>query len=185
MAITFWLMKLFGKQTKFPTFRPFEYSSHAEDSPEVIAECTEIDKRLEWFQQSLSNSSDVQYHTFVAGPDVKCALIYLKGMIDRKTVEQSVLSVITMLDSVLSKEQFIAQILEKKHLPIAQQSVQNSLKEALCKLLNRDALLLIDDDARMLAVSVVSFEKRAIEDPKMKRSYADPTRHLWRILRRI
>ncbi|MDU0204795.1 spore germination protein [Paenibacillus sp. MAH-36] len=167
MSKKFWLKKMFGKtQAKSTAHLPREQSSNPNNEPLEVAECIDISKRLEWFQQNLSNSSDVQYHKFVAGPEVRCSLIYLKGMIDHKTVEKSVLGVITTLDASMSIEQFISLIMDKKHLPISEQSIQYTLKEALRKLLNRDALLLIDGDPRILAISVVSFTKRAIEEPK-------------------
>ncbi|MBA2937230.1 spore germination protein [Paenibacillus sp. CGMCC 1.16610] len=157
---------MFGSQTKSTVNPPREKHSNSNKEPFSDTEYADFSKRLEWFQQNLSNSFDVHYHTFIAGPEVRCALIYLKGMIDHKTVEQSVLGVITTLDSSMSIEQFTTLILDRKHLPIAEQSIQYTLKEALGKLLNRDALLLIEGDPRILAISMVSFTKRAIEEPQ-------------------
>lgn len=164
MSILFWLKKMKAKRIALPRLRdsvPLIRNNIDELSGKPI---TEINKRLDWLKQNLSHCSDVVYHDFVAGPALTCALVYLNAMVDRKTIQESVLKVITSFDSSLSADEFSRQIFEYKRLPIAQQNVHHYMPDALRSILNGNALLLIDGDARMLAIGVAAFEKRSIED---------------------
>jgi spore germination protein len=123
-----------------------------------------IDNRLDWLQQNLAHCSDVVYHTFVAGPKLSCTIVYIEGMIDLSMIQENVLKVLTTFDPAASAEEFVKQILENKKLPIAHQNLLNTMPDALRSILNRDVILLIEGDARTLAFSVATFEKRSVEE---------------------
>jgi spore germination protein len=125
---------------------------------------TAINNRLGWLQQNLAHCSDVVYHTFVAGPKLTCTIVYLEGMVDLSMIQQNVLKVLTSFDPATSAAEFVKQIFEYKQLPIAHQTLLNTMPDALRSILNRDVLLLIEGDARTLAISVATFEKRAINE---------------------
>ncbi|WP_376768275.1 spore germination protein [Paenibacillus alginolyticus] len=124
----------------------------------------EIAKRLDWLQQNLSHCSDIAYHTFVAGPELTCSLVYLKGMVDRKMIQEHILKVITSLDPTMPTDEFINQIFQRKRLPVDQQHICHSMQDGQRCILNGDVLLLIDGNAAMLTISVSMFEKRAITE---------------------
>jgi spore germination protein len=123
-----------------------------------------IDERLEWLKKNLAHCSDVMFRDFVAGPGLACAVVYLKGMVDLKTMEQSILKILSFNDHSLSAHEFILQIFDRKQLPVAQQSVIQSMDEALAGILDGEALLLVDGEPRMLALSISTFEKRSIQE---------------------
>jgi spore germination protein KA len=163
MSILYWLKKWIGDHHDQSYQHPARQNDN--NAEELSAELlTDINKRLNWLKQNLSQSSDVIYHTFVAGPELTCAIVYLKGMIDRKTIEQNVLNVIFSIEPSVSVDEFNMQIFEHKRLPVSQQSVQTSMDDAQSSILNNETLLLIDGEARMLAISVAKFEHRSIEE---------------------
>lgn len=122
-----------------------------------------IGDRLSWFQLRLVHSSDVVFHEFVAGPQIKCALLYIKGMVDRHTL-QKVLKELVSLDKTMDSVSFSSLIFERSQLPLDDTSIFRSVPEALTAILSGQALLLVDRDENMLALSVTSFDKRAIEE---------------------
>lgn len=139
------------------------------DTPVTTQQSTEprtvdLDLRLDWLNQHLSNSSDLATHTFVAGAGLKCALLYVKGMIDLKAIEQHVLNTVGEFDPSWTAEDISMHIFVYKRLPVAHQSVYFSMQEAYLSLLEGGALLLMDGESRMLALSVTAFEKRSIQE---------------------
>ncbi|WP_246079130.1 spore germination protein [Paenibacillus piri] len=123
-----------------------------------------MDERLQWFKQKLLQCSDTVIHTFIAGPQIKCTLIYLKGMVDRKVIQQDVLKTIINFDSSLSAEAFSNLIFDQLHVPVDNVKVLHSIDKALAGILGGNALLLVDGDERMLEIAVTAFEKRSIEE---------------------
>ncbi|TJY41810.1 spore germination protein [Cohnella pontilimi] len=124
----------------------------------------QLGERLKWLKNHFSHTSDVIYHDFVAGPGVACALVHLKGMVDLAAIEQSVLKVISSMDPSMSQREFAERLLDHKELPIQQQSVKETMEDAAKGVLDGQALLLIDRERRLLALTVASFEKRSIQE---------------------
>ncbi|WP_127531629.1 spore germination protein [Paenibacillus kobensis] len=123
-----------------------------------------LEKRLDWIRQQLVNCSDVVYHTFVAGPNQKCALIYMSGMIDLNTIQEEVLNRILSL-KVQDANQFRFQIFEQKQLSVIHQTEITTLQQGVSTVLNGHALLLVEDEQRMIDFSITSYETRSIVDP--------------------
>lgn len=131
-------------------------------------ECTEtsfdIAFRIEAFKFRLSHSSDIVYHTFTLPSGLSCALIYVRGMIDLKSIEENVLRVLAGLDSRMAAEAIAARLFETHLLPIAMQTVILALAAAELSILDGNVLLLVDGERRMLSLSASSYQKRSIDE---------------------
>lgn len=137
-------------------------SSNNQEQPEK--DSADLDKRLTALKKHLEHCSDVVYHTFVTGPNLRCALVYMKGMVDLKTVEQSILKELLSMDSSQSVQQFTSLLFEHKQLPVAQQKIYHSAKHTVRDILGGSAVLVVDQDARILSLTIVGYEKRAITE---------------------
>ncbi|MBS4205465.1 spore germination protein [Lederbergia citrea] len=123
-----------------------------------------LDDRLQWYREQLNLCSDVVYHTFVAGPNQHCALIFLQGMIDQKTIQEEVLNNILSLDKSESSKQFCNKIFTLKQFSVTNLNVLTTIQKGLQAILDGHVLLLVNGDHRMIEFPFSSFEKRAIED---------------------
>ncbi|BBH22766.1 spore germination protein [Paenibacillus baekrokdamisoli] len=163
MFLLNWLKKRKGYQTA-PSSRSNLFRPHSDSMQLHGKGLGKIEQQLELLQKHLVNSSDVVYHRFNAGPQLACAVVYIKGMIDQKAMQLSVLNVLHAFDHSLPANEFVKNFFDNKALPIAQQNVHHSIEGALRTILNGNVVLLIDGEVRMLQLSLVSFEKRAIDE---------------------
>lgn len=154
MSIRFWVQK----------------RKNADEAPEVPAKtlpankpAETFDERLEWLQQELVRCSDLIIHTFHAGPELKCALVFFRGIIDKNTVQDEVLRNLFTLDPD-DAAKFREQLFEYKWLSVTDLNVITDPQKGLTAILEGHALLLVDGDRRMLEIPAASFEKRAIEE---------------------
>ncbi|GIP40493.1 spore germination protein [Paenibacillus sp. J31TS4] len=85
-------------------------------------------------------------------------------MVDRKLLERSVLEVLTVPNPGQSPGDFLRQVFEERRLPVAEQNPCLREDEAINRILNREVLLLVDGEPRMLALAITSFPKRSIEE---------------------
>jgi spore germination protein len=134
------------------------------DSEIALINTGQLEKRLDWIRQQLVSCADVVYHTFVAEPDQVCALVYLRGMIDQKTIQEEVLTSILSLHSQ-DAMQFRKQIFDNKQLSVSDLKVISTLQEGIAAILNGHVLLLVESDLRMIEFPFTSYEKRSITDP--------------------
>ncbi|MBM7568805.1 spore germination protein [Paenibacillus sacheonensis] len=141
-------------------------ASKERDGEEAKAEASvDVASRIAYLRKRFSQSSDVAYHNFVTPSGLACALVYIKGMIDLKTVEEKALSVLTCLDPDTPNEDLFSRLFERMQLPIALQSVIHLLKEAERCVLDGEALLLLEGERRMLCLSVSVTKERSIDEP--------------------
>ncbi|KRE70918.1 spore germination protein [Paenibacillus sp. Soil750] len=123
----------------------------------------QLEKRLDWIHQQLTSCSDVVYHTFVAGPDQKCALVYLSGMIDLKTIQEEILNCILSLHAQ-DANQFRIQIFDQKQLSVTEQKEITTMQQGVTAILDGHALLLVEGEQRMIDFSITSYKSRSIDD---------------------
>jgi spore germination protein len=163
MSIFYWLKKITRIATAAPQSKPAPSTDSSKEEPSGQPNA-DIHAQLHRLQQNLVDCADVIYHTFVAGPQLTCALVYLKGMVDQHTVQQNVLKTLQSFDPSHSVDKFISQIFDNKQLPIAKQTICLSLQDALRGILDSDTLLLVNGELRILALSIATFDKRSIDE---------------------
>ncbi|MCM3269936.1 spore germination protein [Paenibacillus elgii] len=152
--------KLPGRTSDSPSH---EAPQESPEPPRPPDGCADLDIRLHWFQAQLDNCSDAVFHSFSAGPDQRCALIYIRGMVEQKTLEENVLNVLLSMQAD-DAAAFRRDIFKRKRLPMPNPTVTLSLPEGLTALLDGHALLLMQDEPLLLDFAATYFEKRAIEE---------------------
>ena len=123
-----------------------------------------IGERLEWIREQMIDNSDVAYHTFVAGPSVDCALIYLRGMVDLNMLQEDVLKVLLRLDAP-DAAHFRKRLFDLKQLSVTGYRLIPTLKEGISSVLDCNAILLVDNEQSIIELPLEKHENRAIEEP--------------------
>ncbi|SEP16516.1 spore germination protein [Paenibacillus sp. OV219] len=126
---------------------------------------SDIGSRIAYLRRRFSESSDVVYHTLITPSGLSCALIYIKGMIDQLTVEQSVLKALAEIDPGMKDEELYAMLFASKQLPIAKQTICDSMTDAERSILDGNPVLMADGEPRMLSLSISSTKQRSIDEP--------------------
>jgi len=138
-------------------------SSGEEASIRFDPSSPDIEARLDFLQQQLADCSDVVTHNFLAGPQLKCALIYLHGMVDVKMLQKDILQ--SMLSFHAKKaSSFTQAIFVNKQLPVSDyQAIP--VTEGVSSILEGNVLLLIDGESQALEFPISSVKKRQITEP--------------------
>lgn len=131
-----------------------------------------IQEHLDWLRTELDDCFDLVCHSFVAGPKVPCALVYLRGMIDLQTIQQEVLQALLTLPASDAAE-FCSQLFDRKQLPVAEcQTIR--LADGVAAILQSHALLLVDGDDRVIDLPLASSQKREISEPPNESTVRGP-----------
>lgn len=132
----------------------------------------DIETRLDFLQQQLADCSDVVTHTFLAGPQLKCALIYLHGMIDVKMLQKDILQSILAIRA-RNASAFTHAIFVNKQLPVSDYRVIPTT-EGISSILEGNVLLLIDGESQALEFPISSVKKRQISEPPNEMTVRGP-----------
>ncbi|GGD57055.1 spore germination protein [Paenibacillus nasutitermitis] len=119
--------------------------------------------RLQWFRQELADNSDLIVRTFCTNSGAGCAILYYRGMVDQKTIQEDILNGLFSLEAA-DAAVLRRQVFDLKQLPVADMKITANRSEGIMAILNGHVLLLIDGDQRMADFPVCSFQKRAIEE---------------------
>ncbi|RNB87062.1 spore germination protein [Brevibacillus fluminis] len=131
-----------------------------------------IQEQTDWLRTQLNGCFDVVYHTFVAGPNVPCALVYLRGMVDLQTIQDDVLHALQALpqsDATL----FYSQLFDRKQLPISEYEAI-PLEDGVTAILQSHVLLLVDGEQRVIDLPLASYEKRSVSEPPNESAVRGP-----------
>lgn len=123
-----------------------------------------ISSVLNQLKQVLTDRADAAYHLFKAGPDISCALVYLKDFIDSQTIEKQVLSVMLGMDTSMKQATFIQKLIIDKQLPILQQSLNTSLDALIQEIMTGSILVVIDGAPSVLCIQAIQAASRSINE---------------------
>ncbi|MEC0246811.1 spore germination protein [Paenibacillus chitinolyticus] len=122
-------------------------------------------ERTGWLKTLLAHCSDVVYHTFTAGKNTPCLLVYIEGSVDRNDLQQSVLKVILDDRFVQGEENLAGNLFDRKMLPADRQKTLLTMTDALQDILEGSAVLLLDGESRMMSFGLSSYIKRQVDEP--------------------
>ncbi|MFS0839138.1 spore germination protein [Paenibacillus sp. 1P03SA] len=150
-----------------PPKRPSQPSSKESKGTGTPAEpeSYSLEERTGWLKARLAHCSDVVYHTFTAGKNTPCLLVYIEGSVDRNDLQQSVLREILSGGFVQDEETLAGNLFERRMLPADRQKTLLKLKDALQDILEGSAVLLLDLEPRMMSFGLSSYIKRQIDEP--------------------
>ncbi|MGX4586335.1 spore germination protein [Paenibacillus chitinolyticus] len=139
-------------------------------SPEAAGAAEEpggasLAERTGWLRAQLAHCSDVVYRTFTAGTNTPCLLVYIEGSVDRNDLQQSVLKVILGNSFVQGAEQLAGNLFDRKMIPADRQKTLLTMTDALQDILEGSAVLLLDQEPRMMSFGLSSYIKRQIDEP--------------------
>ncbi|MFE4569478.1 spore germination protein [Paenibacillus chitinolyticus] len=161
--------KIANRPPKRPRQQPSPGSSNA-GSPEAAGPAEEpcdasLAERTGWLKTQLAHCSDVVYHTFTAGTNTPCLLVYIQGSVDRNDLQQSVLKVILGDSFVQGAEHLAGNLFDRKMIPADRQKTLLTMTDALQDILEGSAVLLLDQEPRMMSFGLSSYVKRQIDEP--------------------
>lgn len=111
--------------------------------------------------QHLVNCSDLVIHTFEASENQKCALLYFRGMIDQRTIQEDVIDDIL---SLAKTGELRKCIFDLRQLSVTDFKEITDMQQGVSVVVGGHVLLIVDGDMRMIDFPLSSYEKRAIQE---------------------
>lgn len=131
---------------------------------------TSLKENLTKFKTYLEDSSDPVFREFtIAGGNVRCALIYIDGLVDKLVVHdqlmKSLMLQMPVVYSNLEQKNILEQVKEKA-LTVAEVKETKDLEQAMFNLLSGEVVLIIDGFDRVILVSARGWVARSIAEPE-------------------
>lgn len=124
---------------------------------------------LDILKKVLGSSEDVITRKFVFGGDeqISAALIYLDGMVDKATVNESIMRPL-MYDSssILSQDRLSSEYVKRTMLSVGEVKQVTEIYEVVDSCLSGDTILLMDGSREALVISTKGWENRGVVDPE-------------------
>ncbi|TXK83684.1 spore germination protein [Paenibacillus sp. N3.4] len=137
---------------------PSKESAVAE--PEI--EC-QFSDRIEWFRGQLSNCSDMKFDEFVLPGDIPVACLYIEGMIDKKQLQEQILSPLMYELNGTSGNELMHKIVDLRQLPVPMMETSLGLRKALFGLFEGTIVMIIHNEPQLLLFPMKSVAKRDIQ----------------------
>lgn len=157
---------------------PQQYKEKEQDITQTILN-RDLQQNLIDLRNILGNSSDIIIRSFTIGTaNIKAALLYLDGMVDNATINESILQPL-MCDNRLYEvdEEFSANTIEtiqQKLITVGDVKGINAVQEIVLGVLSGDTVLLINGSPQALVISTRGWETRAITEPKTDANVRGP-----------
>jgi spore germination protein len=135
---------------------------------------TGLEERLNWFSGKLERCSDAVFHSFTTQGNLNCALVYMKGMTDVKTFQESVLQGILSSESTESAQILIRRMVDLQQVAVTSFKQETEVDESLAAILDGHILLLLDGVPNMLRFPLSKMEKRAVSEPFNEKAVRGP-----------
>lgn len=121
----------------------------------------------------LGESSDLTVRSLGVGrtqgekdiTDCQIRLVYLDGMVDNQTLQESIIPAIQNI-GLVPLETDLIELFSREILPVGQVSTVDNFPHAVRTVLTGCLLLMIDGYVQGLSLSIQGYEKRSIEEPK-------------------
>jgi len=119
------------------------------------------------FKAIFENCSDVVFRSLKLGVYKNAYAIYIEGLIDTPSLEESILKPI--IDGQARSEtyriDYMKDLLHNHTIPVRQISVVSTMKEIVEGIFNGNVAILVEGDQRVLLANAFSYEKRSISEP--------------------
>lgn len=151
----------------FKRLRANQTENDTQQSSSDIPSLQEMDSNLQHNLERLhsiyANCSDVICRTFLIGEHTNAALMYIDGLSDSEGIEEYVFSPLLRLEVEGSGIGILK--LVQKQLAVTQVKEFTTFTQCIEYVSNGFPILIIDNEARGLALGLNKWEKRAIEEP--------------------
>jgi spore germination protein len=130
----------------------------------------DLEENLAKFKSYLEESSDVVFREFLLNDGkIKCALVYIDGLIDRQVIsDQLMKSLMLQMPLVYSdgmKKDVLEQVKEKA-LTVAEVKEVDNLDKAMFNVMSGEVALIIDGYKQVLIVNARGWTARGINEPE-------------------
>lgn len=123
-----------------------------------------INMRLSWLKEELKNADDISYRKITASSGQLCTLIFLKGMVDQATLQESIIQSLLQYPNKPDQE-LIQHLFEDKAITVSEMKILNDLSEVIPVILDAGVVLIIDNEPRMMAFPASSsYSTRSITE---------------------
>ncbi len=130
---------------------------------------TGLQNNLELLRQHLGPSQDLIFREFLIGNSLNAALVFLDGMVDRATVNESILQPLMYDTRLVTSRQSIThadlEALDKTLLAIGEVKKSSHLTDIVQDCLSGKAILLIDGYCQAVMINTQGWESRGITEP--------------------
>lgn len=142
----------------------------AETASPVSELSQQLQDNLQRFKAELHSSTDLVIRQFTVGinRDLKAAIIYIDGLVDKKQIEWSILKPLMAQAEVftpLSTDDLLYQITAKL-ISVGEAEEQEDFSRIVDSVLTGSTALLIDGIAAAVIISTPGWEKRSITEPE-------------------
>lgn len=142
------------------------------EKPEVKQETNtalsgELEKNLESLKDIITESSDLIIREFVFAKQIKAAIIYIDGLVDKALISETILKPLMYQTDVKSLPETVDIEYVKSELLFAGSiNIKESLNEVVEKILSGDTAFLMDGATQALAISLREWQNRGIQEPQ-------------------
>ncbi|TBL75700.1 spore germination protein [Paenibacillus thalictri] len=124
---------------------------------------TDLTSRLEWFQSQLSQCFDAKFEELLVDGNIRCALIYISGLINENQLQEHILIPLQTEASGLSAAGLLNEISETKLIPVSRIETTGNWQQALQSLFDGTIVILIGNEPEAVMIPLKSTDKRSIE----------------------
>jgi len=167
----FLLKKLHFLQLLNRNSLPNEQNRNSSQDPSQSNLSRNLKQNLNILRNILGNSNDINIREFTFGDKgkINAALIFIDGLVDKATINESILQPL-MYDSRFTntEETFAANIenIQRTMLSVGDVKQVSSINEVIDSCLSGDTILLINGSQKALVSSTRGWESRGITEPK-------------------
>jgi spore germination protein KA len=149
-----------------------------EETSPVSGLARQLQVNLERFQAELHSSSDLIIRQFTVGidKDLKAAVIYIDGLVDKKQIEWSILKPLMTPAAVitpLSRDDLLTEVAAKL-ISVGEVKKQDDFSRIVASVLTGGTALFIDGLPAAIIISTPGWEKRGITEPEAEVNIRGP-----------
>ncbi|MFB5192586.1 spore germination protein [Alicyclobacillus fastidiosus] len=152
------------------------------DSEPIASNLLEVESSL---RIRLCDCSDIVFRTFEIRRKVKFMLVFVDGMVDTKTLDESLLKPLIYYDLPhrLDGIRSLKDVVQGELLPVAQAKTVSTMNDAIKELLKAGVVVFLDGERTALAINMQGGQERAIEESTSEGNIRGPKDSFTEILR--
>lgn len=138
---------------------------------------TRLNRNIAWFKRFFEETSDLTVKTFLIG-NVEAAIFFVDGLIDRRTVESSILTPLMLesrkLKAMGSCVKCCPDDISRILTAVQEIRAVSNIKDAIWGLVDGDTVLSVSGWDRMLVMSTKNIPARSVEEPATEAGIRGP-----------
>lgn len=146
--------------------------------PEQIKLSSDLTSNIETIRKIMGFANDVIVREFAIVPaaDIKAAVIFIKGLVQREVINEQVIGALmsnNRFDSVQNNTEFF-QMIKEYGIPSIYVNEESDVNNILTQLIEGNTILLLDKVNKVLIVESAGWKDRAISEPRAENVVRGP-----------